>query len=105
MDDRDRVEILDEILRERGSSVQRLIEEWSVPHADPLTYAQAKDLIWQIMAPLGLSLLGFRAAERAQQVAPADAALRDALYRFHQTGEEAGQVLERLLQIADSVRP
>lgn len=103
MDDRDRAEILAEILRERLPGVQRTIEEWSVPHADPVTYAQLKDLIWQVLAPLGLSLIGFRAAERAALEGADSDLLQDGAL-FARIGEDAGRVLDRLLAAADEVR-
>lgn len=104
MDNHARVEILAEILRERLPSVQRVIEEWSVPHSDPVTYAQVKDLIWEVLAPLGISMLGFSAADRAAQEST-DPDILQARALFARTGEDTGRLLERLMQIADSVRP
>jgi len=96
MEDRDRAEILAEILRERLPGVQRTIEEWSVPHADPVNYAQLKDLIWQVLAPLGL-------AERAA-LEGADPDLLQERALFARIGEDAGRVLDRLLAAAGEVR-
>ncbi|MDI3340954.1 MAG: hypothetical protein QJR03_10530 [Sphaerobacter sp.] len=103
MEDRDRAEILAEILRERLPGVQRTIEEWSVPQADPVTYAQLKDLIWQVLGPLGVSMIGFRAAERAA-AAGGDVEVLQARALFARVGEDAGRVLERLLTAAGQVR-
>src|SRR5689334_22992634 len=105
MDDRERMDILAEILRERASSTRHVLDEWSVPHADPLTYAQAKDLIWQIAAPLGLSMLGFSAAERVRRDDPGDPDIQSALAGFARTGEETGRLMERLLRAAAGVQP
>lgn len=105
MDDRDRVEILAEILRERMPNVQRIVEEWSVPEADLVSLAQIKDLIWETMAPLGLSILGFSAAERERRQSPADPDLAEASALFARAGEDAGRLLERFLQAADRIRP
>lgn len=104
MEEHDRVEILAEILTERLATVQRVIEEWSVPAAEPVTYAQLKDLIWQVAAPLGLSMIGFSAAERARRESPADLDLLRARELFGRAGEDASQLLERFLQAADAVR-
>ena len=38
MDDRERAEILAEILRERMPSVRHIIDEWSVPESDAVKY-------------------------------------------------------------------
>jgi hypothetical protein len=104
MDDQDRAEILDEILRERMRAVRSILDEWSVPEADALTYAQAKDLIWQIAAPFGLAMLGFRVAEQALSDDPGNLDLMQSLRRCSRTGDDAGQLLERLLQTAARVR-
>lgn len=101
----DRVEILAEIVRERLPGVQRLIEEWSVPESDPVNYAQMKDLIWQAAAPLGLSLLGFRAVERARLEDPGDLDLQQAGALFSRVGGDAGDIIERFLRAAADVRP
>lgn len=101
----DRVEILAEIVRERLPHVQRLIEEWSVPESDPVSYAQMKDLIWQAAAPLGLSLLGFRAVEHAHLDDPGNIDLRQAASLFSQVGSDTGDIIERFLQAAAGVRP
>lgn len=105
MEAQDRVEILAEIVRERLPSVRRIIEEWSVPEAEAVSYAQLKDLIWQLAAPLGLSMLGFSAAERARREEPTDPELQAAGELFARVGEDAGQALERFLSVADSIRP
>ncbi len=105
MEDRDRAEVLAEILDERLASVRHLLDEWSVPQAEALTYAQAKDLIWQLFAPFGLAMLGYRVAERALREEPYDPALRSALERFTQTGEAVGNLLERFLAAAGEIRP
>lgn len=101
----DRVEILAEIVRERLPSVQRLIEEWSVPESDAVNYAQMKDLIWQAAAPLGLSLLGFRAVEHARLEDPSDLDLQQAGALFSRVGGDAGDIIERFLRAAADVRP
>jgi hypothetical protein len=104
MDDRDRAEILEEILQERLPSVQYIIDEWSVPEADAVNYAQIKDLIWQLAAPLGLSMLGFRATQRERQNDPGDIDLLSAEALFLRTGEEVEALLERFLAVADGLR-
>lgn len=107
MEAQDRVEILAEIVRERLPSVQRIIEEWSVPEGEAVSYAQLKDLIWQLAAPLGLSMLGFSAAERARREvgASTDPEILAASEFFARVGDNAGQALERFLSVADSIRP
>lgn len=105
MDEQDRAEILAEILEERLPTVQRVIEEWSVPGAEAVNYAQLKDLIWEIMAPLGLTVIGFSAAERARQASPADPDLLSARDLFAHVGADIGRLLDRFLETADAIRP
>ncbi len=104
MDDRDRAEILAEILRERMPTVRHIIDEWSVPEADAVNSAQIKDLIWQIAAPLGLSMLGFSVSERARREDPGDIDLMQARALFASAGEESGALLERFLSVAHGLR-
>lgn len=104
MEDRDRAEILAEILRERMPSVQHIINEWSVPEADAVSYAQIKDLIWQIAAPLGLSMLGFSVTERARAEDPGDVDLLGDRALFARAGEESGALLESFLAVAHGLR-
>lgn len=104
MDDRERSEILAEILKERLPSIRYIIDEWSVPQAEAVNYAQIKDLIWQIAAPLGLSMLGFSVAERAHQEDPGDIDLLQSRALFARTGEDAGALLERFLNVAGGLR-
>ncbi len=105
MDDRARAEVLAEILRERLSGVERVVEEWSVPGAEAVSYAQLKDLIWQLAAPLGLSMLGFGAADRARQQGDVDTDLLAAQALFARTGESTGALLERFLAAAGALQP
>lgn len=98
-DDAD-IDVLAEVLRERMESVKYIIDEWSVPGADAVNYAQIKDLIWQIAAPLGISLLGFSLVEEARQTDPEDTALQDAQALFGRVGEEMGSRLEQFLDLA-----
>ncbi len=104
MDDRDRAEILAEILRERMPTVHHIIDEWSVPDSDAVNYAQIKDLIWQIAAPLGLSMLGFSVSERARMEDPGDIDLMQERALFAGSGEESGALLERFLSVAQGLR-
>ncbi len=104
MDDRDRAEILAEILRERMPTVRHIIDEWSVPESDAVNYAQIKDLIWQIAAPLGLSMLGFSVSERARMEDPGDIDLMQERALFAGAGEESGALLERFLSVAHGLR-
>jgi len=104
MEDRDRAEILAEILRERMPAVQHIIDEWSVPEAEAVNYAQIKDLIWQIAAPLGLSMLGFSVTERARNEEPGDIDLLGARALFARAGEESGALLESFLSVAQGLR-
>lgn len=104
MDDRERAEILAEVLRERMSSLRYIIDEWSVPESEAVNYAQIKDLIWQIAAPLGLSMLGFSVSERVRQTDPGDIDVLEARALFAQAGEDAGALLERFLSIASGLR-
>ena len=104
MDDLARVEILEEILRERLPTVRHIIDEWSVAGAEALSYAQSKDLIWQIVAPLGLSMIGYSAAERARQEEPGNLDLLEARELFARTGEDVGRLLELFLEVAGRVR-
>jgi hypothetical protein len=104
VDDRERVEILAEVLQERMASVRYIIDEWSVPQAEPVNYAQIKDLIWQIAAPLGLSMLGFSVVERAVHDDPGDIDALGTRALFAQVGEDAGVLLERFLTIAGELR-
>lgn len=104
MDDHERAEILAEVLRERLPSVQYIIDEWSVPESEAVNYAQMKDLIWQIAAPLGLSMLGFSASERARQVDPGDIDAIETRALFSKTGEETGALIEHFLSAAGRLR-
>lgn len=104
IEERERVEVLAEVLRERLPGLRHIIDEWSVPQADPLSYAQAKDLIAQIAAPLGLALVGFSAAERARRDDPGDLDTLQAQALFARAGEELSQALDRFLAIAAQVR-
>ena len=104
MDDQQQVEILEEILEERLTSLRHIINEWSVPEADALNYAQAKDLIWQMGAPLGLAMVGYSAAERVLREDPANHEMLQAQELFASSGEEIGQILDRFLAAADRVR-
>jgi hypothetical protein len=104
MEDHDRVMILSEILSERLPYLRNVVDEWSVAESDALNYAQAKDLIWQLMAPLGISLVGFKAAERVLDENPTDQDAREAYQQFTSVGREIGDMIEYFLQSADSVR-
>ena len=104
MEDEERAEVLAEVLRERMSSVQYILDEWSVPEAEAFNYAQLKDLIWQIAAPLGLSLLGFSMAENARHGNPGDSDLQEAQALFGRIGEEMGTRLDQFLDIAGMLR-
>jgi hypothetical protein len=97
-------EVLVEVLRERMQSVQYIIDEWSVPEAEAFNYAQLKDLIWQIAAPLGLSLLGFSIAENARRSDPGNSELLDAQQLFGRVGEEMSARLNQFLEIAAVLR-
>lgn len=105
MDVHDRADVLAEILRERLPSVQRVIEEWSVSGAEAVSYAQVKDLIWQLAAPLGLSLLGFSATEQALRQSPSDTDIMAERELFARAGDDAGRALEQFLTAADKIRP
>jgi hypothetical protein len=100
MNDDAGIDVLAEVLRERMESVKYIIDEWSVPGADAVNYAQIKDLIWQIAAPLGISLLGFSLAEDALQNDPGDISLEEAQALFGRVGEEMGSRLEQFLDLA-----
>ena len=104
LEDEDRAEVLAEVLRERMPSIQYIIDEWSVPEAEAFNYAQLKDLIWQIAAPLGLSLLGFSLAENARRENPGNADLQEAQALFGRVGEEMGTLLDQYLDIAEILR-
>ncbi len=104
MDDRDRAEILAEVLRERMPSVRHIIDEWSVPESDAVNYAQIKDLIWQIAAPLGLSMLGFSTVERALREDPGDIDALGDRALFAQAGEDTGALVEQFLEMAGRLR-
>lgn len=104
MEDRERAEVLAEVLRERLSSLRHIIDEWSVPEAEAVNYAQIKDLIWQIAAPLGISMLGFSVTERARAEDPGDIDILEARGLFSEAGEEAGALLESFLTIANRLR-
>lgn len=105
MDDRDRAEVLAEILRERLRGVERVVEEWSVPQAEAVSYAQLKDLIWQLAAPLGLSMLGFSAADRAHREGDVDTDLLATRALFARIGQDTGALLERFLVAAGDLQP
>lgn len=105
MDERERADILAEILNERLPSVRHILDEWSVPESDALNYAQAKDLIWQLAAPLCLSMLGFSAAEHAHQEDPGDPDLARDQVQFARVGEDVADLLNRFIAIAAGVRP
>lgn len=104
MDERDRMLILEEVLNERLPYVQNVLDEWSVPEADALTYAQAKDLIWHLVAPLGISLIGYKAAERVLDESPGDASAEEAFHQFASVGKQIGDILDDALRSAGSVR-
>ena len=104
MDDRERAELLAEVLRERLSSIRYIIDEWSVPESEAVNYAQVKDLIWQVAAPFGLSMLGFSVSERARQSDPGDIDVLEDQALFAQAGEDAATLLERFLLIAAGLR-
>ena len=104
MDDRERAEILAEVLRERLPSIRYIVDEWSVPESEAVNYAQVKDLIWQIAAPLGLSMLGFSVSERARHDDPGDIDVLEAHALFAQAGEDSGALFERFLLIANGLR-
>ena len=104
MEDEEGAEVLAEVLRERIQSIQYIIDEWSVPEADAFNYAQLKDLVWQIAAPLGLSLIGFSMAENARHSDPGNAELQDAQALFGRVGEEMGTLLNQFLEIAVMLR-
>jgi hypothetical protein len=104
MDERERMLILAEILDERLPYIQSVLDEWSVPESDALSYAQAKDLIWHLVAPLGISLIGYRAAERALDDYPGDSDAQHAHERFTSVGKRIGDMLDDALQTANSVR-
>jgi hypothetical protein len=104
LDDEQRVEILAEILRERLPTVRHVVDEWSVAGSDPVSYAQTKDLIWQIAGALGLAMVGYSAAERARHEDPGDLELLEAQRLFARSGEDVGRVLERFLAAAARVR-
>ncbi len=104
MDDRERAEILAEVLRERMPSIRYIVDEWSVPESDAVNYAQIKDLIWQAAAPLGLSMLGFSVSERARQTDPGDIDVLETQALFAQAGEDFGAMLERFLSVASELR-
>ncbi len=104
MDDRERAEILAEVLRERMTSVKYIVDEWSVPESEAVNYAQIKDLIWQIAAPLGLSMLGFSASQRSRQEDPGDVDVMEAQALFARVGEDVGALLERFLTTAGRLR-
>jgi hypothetical protein len=104
VEDEARAEVLAEVLRERMPSIQYIIDEWSVPEAEAFNYAQLKDLIWQIAAPLGLSLLGFSLAENGRHENPGDADLQEAQVLFSRVGEEMGTLLDQYLDIAGILR-
>jgi len=105
MDERRRAEILAEILEERLPGVERVIQEWSVPHAEAVSYAQLKDLIWQAAAPVGLSMLGFSAADRARREGDIDADLLAARALFARIGQDTSDLLERFLAAAADLEP
>ena len=104
MDERERMMILLEILDERYPYVQNMLNEWATDGADALSYAQAKDLVWQLLAPLGISLIGYRAAERALDDYPSDPDAREAYERFTAVGQQIGDTLDDALNVAHSVR-
>jgi len=104
VEDEEGAEILAEVLRERMQSVQYIIDEWSVPNADAVNYAQLKDLIWQIAAPLGLSLLGFSMSDNARRSDPGNDELQQAQALFGRVGEEIGDLLNQFLGIAALLR-
>jgi hypothetical protein len=101
MDDQDRVEIIDE----RLPHVRHIVQEWSVAESDALNYAQTKDLIWQLVVPLGLSMIGFKAAERVLDENQADTGARDAYEQFTRIGSDVDDLIEQFLYNADSIRP
>ncbi|HET9014490.1 MAG TPA: hypothetical protein VFN57_02765 [Thermomicrobiaceae bacterium] len=105
MDERARADILAEILRERLPGVERVVEEWSVPEAEAVSYAQLKDLIWQLAAPLGLSMLGFSAAEHARQAGEIDVDLQAGQALFARVGQDTGRLLERFVRAAADLQP
>ncbi len=80
------------------ASVRYIIDEWSVPDSDAVNYAQIKDLIWQIAAPLGLSMLGFSTVERALREDPGDIDALGNRALFAQAGEDTGALLEQFLK-------
>ena len=100
-----RLEIIVEVLRERLPAARRVVEEWSVPGPEALTYSQAKDLIWQVAAPFGLAMLGYTLAERLVEAGDADLDLLASQGHLAHVGEETGALLDRLLRAADQVRP
>ena len=104
MDDLEQVEILAEVLRERLPTVTHIIDEWGVAGSDATSYAQIKDLIWQIAAPLGLAMLGYSAAERARQDEPGNLEVGEAQALFARAGEDCGGVLGLFLGAASRVR-
>lgn len=104
MDERERMAILAEVLEERLPYVQNVLDEWSVPESDALSYAQAKDLIWHLVAPLGISLIGYRAAERALDDDPGDSDAQQAYERFTSVGKRIGDMLDDALHAAHTVR-
>jgi len=104
LDELTRAEILAEILRERLPTVRHFIDEWSVAGSDAVSYAQTKDLIWQIAAPLGLAMIGYGAAERARREEPGNQDVVEALSLFARAGEDAGRLLDQFLAAAAGIR-
>ena len=104
LDEQTRAEILAEVLRERLPTVRHIVDEWSVAGSDAVSYAQTKDLIWQLAAPLGLAMIGYSVAERARQEEPGNLDVIEATRLFARTGEDVGRVLDQFLAAAAGIR-